>query len=74
MPKQTDIPIVCYLAQDGKDSMFPADVRPRLRHVKQVMLFDLLNDPWETRNLAADPTCLRSLRSMKPCFRTWRQA
>jgi len=20
------------------------------------MLFDMLNDPWETRNLAADPT------------------
>ena len=56
-PKQ-DRPQIneCYLTQDGKPSMFTADVRPRLRRVEQVMLFDMLNDPWETRNLAADPT------------------
>lgn len=50
MSKQTN---ECYLTQDGKPSMFTADARPRLRRVNQVMLFDMLNDPWETHNLAA---------------------
>lgn len=43
-----------YLAKDGKPTMFLPDARDRLRRVEQVMLFDMKNDPWEMRNLAAE--------------------
>jgi hypothetical protein len=41
----------CYLTVDGKPTLFTPDVR----RLGQVMLFDMPNDPWETRNLAGDP-------------------
>jgi len=44
-----------YLTTDGKATMFlPGDTR-RLKRVEQAMLFDMKNDPWETRNLIDDP-------------------
>jgi len=44
-----------YLTKAGKPSMFLPDDRKRLKRVEQAMLFDMHNDPWETRNLAGDP-------------------
>lgn len=44
-----------YLTLDQKPTVFLPDARERLKRVEKVMLFDMLNDPWETRNLAADP-------------------
>ena len=32
----------------------PGDTQ-RLKRVEQAMLFDMKNDPWETRNLIDDP-------------------
>ena len=44
-----------YLTTDGKSTMFlPGDAK-RLKRVEQAMLFDMKNDPWETRNLIDDP-------------------
>jgi arylsulfatase A-like enzyme len=44
-----------YLTLDGKASMFLPDERKQLKRVDKAMLFDMKSDPWETRNLAADP-------------------
>ena len=44
-----------YLTTDGKATMFlPGDTQ-RLKRVDQAMLFDMKNDPWESRNLIDDP-------------------
>lgn len=44
-----------YLTTDGKATMFlPGDTQ-RLKRVEQAMLFDMKNDPWESRNLIDDP-------------------
>jgi len=44
-----------YLTVDGAPSAFLPDDRARLKRVEQAMLFDLKNDPWETRNLIDEP-------------------
>jgi len=45
-----------YLTRDGKPTMFLPESREALQRVEQTMLFDMQNDPWETRNLVNDPT------------------
>ncbi len=45
----------CFLTQDGQPSLFITGEGNRFRRVPTVMLFDMQNDPWETRNLAEDP-------------------
>lgn len=40
-----------YLTLDGKPSMFLPNQRGRLKRKDRAMLFDIQNDPWETRNL-----------------------
>jgi len=44
----------CFLTRDGKPSMFITGEGRRFERVDTVMLFDMQNDPWETRNLADD--------------------
>jgi arylsulfatase A-like enzyme len=44
-----------YLTRDGKPSMFLPGSRGDMQRVAQTMLFDMRNDPWEMRNLAASP-------------------
>jgi len=44
-----------YLTTDGKATMFLPGEPKRLKRVEQAMLFDMKNDPWETRNLIDDP-------------------
>jgi len=46
-----------YRTLDGKPTMFLPEDRQRLQREDHVMLFDMLNDPWETRNLAAEANC-----------------
>ena len=44
-----------YLTTDGNTTAFlPGDTQ-RLKRNEQAMLFDMKNDPWETRNLIDDP-------------------
>ena len=44
-----------YLTTDGNTTAFlPGDTQ-RLKRDEQAMLFDMKNDPWETRNLIDDP-------------------
>ena len=45
-----------YLTTEGKPTMFLPSERHKLERVKQTMLFDMKNDPWETKNLIGDPT------------------
>jgi len=42
------------LKETGKPSEFLQGEGHRLKRVNRVMLFDMKNDPWETRNLAGD--------------------
>lgn len=44
-----------YLTTDGKATMFLTGDTQRLKRVEQAMLFDMKNDPWESRNLIDDP-------------------
>lgn len=44
-----------FLTHDGKPAMFITGEGSRFKRVAEVMLFDMRDDPWETRNLAADP-------------------
>ena len=45
-----------YVLKDtGKSTEFLQGESHRLKRVDKVMLFDMKNDPWETRNLADDP-------------------
>ena len=44
-----------YLTVDGAPSAFLPGDRARLQRIEQAMLFDLKNDPWETRNLIDEP-------------------
>jgi len=44
-----------YLTTDGKATRFLPEATSRLKRVEQAMLFDMKNDPWETRNLIDDP-------------------
>jgi len=41
--------------RDGKPSEFLQGEGNRLKRVNKAMLFDMKDDPWETRNLAGDP-------------------
>ena len=44
-----------YVLKDtGKPSEFLQGEGRRLKRINKVMLFDIKNDPWETRNLAGD--------------------
>jgi len=44
-----------YLTTEGKATRFLQGDTQRLKRVEQAMLFDMKNDPWETRNLIDDP-------------------
>jgi len=44
-----------YLTTDGEATMFLPREPKRLKRVEQAMLFDMKDDPWETRNLIDDP-------------------
>ncbi len=43
-----------YRTLDGKPTPFLPEDRQQLQRDDKVMLFDMLNDPWEMRNLAAE--------------------
>jgi len=45
-----------FLTRDGQTTKFITGEGQRLRRHEGIMFFDMLNDPWETRNLAGDKT------------------
>ena len=48
-------------------------IRYSVKGEKRTQLFDLAADPWETKDLSADPACAATLESMGAKLRAWQE-
>jgi choline-sulfatase len=60
-----------FLTRDGTATQFVPGKGDQLRVKPEHLLFDMVEDPWETRNLAADPRFADEMAAHEGLLRDW---